>query len=888
MAHDVFISYSVRDKAVADAVCATLEGRRIRCWIAPRDVLPGIPFAEALIDALNQSSILVLVFSSSSNNSPQVMREVERAVNKGIPIIPLRIEDVTPSKAMEYFLSTPHWLDALTPPLEKHLQKLADTVQVLLAATAGGGPPAPGPQVKPGERPGAGRLPRWENWRLRVALVVLAGVVAGALVMWAVTRPLGAPPPPPGVAARQTPPPVSAALPSPTPAPSPATAPTASPTVAVPVGKAATPATSTPPAARDAPTQAGTPRPQPVAAISPQNAGQVTELARFGKGSINQVAYSPDGKLFAVGSSKGVYFYDASTLSELRFIATSIGVQSVAFAPDGQAVASALYDGTVTLWGTTDGAVLRTLKGHPARGGSVAFAPDGQSLAHASEDAVLLWRIEDGALLQTWPGRGFVAFAPDGQTVASGSGQGLVRLWDVSGGTLLRTLQVDIRPSDTRFPGALAFASGGKTLASVSEDSSVRLWRVSDGTLLCRLPGYATSSGVLALAALGDTLATGSLDGTVRLWRVGDCAPLSTLQVFLPGKGSEAKVHTVAFAPDGQTLVTGSADNIVRIWRVSDGTLRGTLEDYTGRVTRVAFAAGGQMLATTSEDMTVKMWRSSDGMLVRTLWGQNSGELWSLAVSPDGQTMATGSNDKTIRLWRVSDGAMLHALEGHKGEVVSLAFAPDGQTLASAGSAEYVGGEGKPGGQLGHWPDAIRLWRVSDGALLRTLEGHNGCLKSLAFAPDGQTLAAAACEDGVLLWRVSDGRLLRTFEANRQSAIMVAFAPDGLTLASGWEYGVIRLWRPSDGTLLRALRPYPGAVTSMSFASNGETLASGALDNTVQLWRVSDGTLLRTLEGTGGGSPGYAPQGVAFSPDGKTIASWSFGGGTVRLLGVPP
>ena len=132
MAHDVFISYSSEDKAVADAVCATLEGRKIRCWIAPRDVLPGIAYAEALIDGITRSRLIVLVFSKNSNKSQQVMREVERAVNKGIPIIPFRIEDVTPSKAMEYFLSAPHWLDALSPPIEKHLQKLADTVEVLL------------------------------------------------------------------------------------------------------------------------------------------------------------------------------------------------------------------------------------------------------------------------------------------------------------------------------------------------------------------------------------------------------------------------------------------------------------------------------------------------------------------------------------------------------------------------------------------------------------------------------------------------------------------------------------------------------------------------------------------------------------------------------------
>jgi ribosomal protein L37E len=133
MAHDVFVSYSAKDKSFADALCATLENRKIRCWVAPRDVLPGKNYAEALIEAINFTRIMVLVFSSSSNNSPHVMREVERAVNKGIPIIPLRVENVMPSKSMEYFLSVPHWLDAYTPPLEKHLQKLADIVQTLLA-----------------------------------------------------------------------------------------------------------------------------------------------------------------------------------------------------------------------------------------------------------------------------------------------------------------------------------------------------------------------------------------------------------------------------------------------------------------------------------------------------------------------------------------------------------------------------------------------------------------------------------------------------------------------------------------------------------------------------------------------------------------------------------
>src|SRR6516164_7629041 len=132
MAHDVFLSYSSKDKPIADAVCGTLEGKRIRCWIAPRDVLPGLPYGEAIVEAIEASRVMVLVFSASANKSPQVMREVERAVSKGIPIIPLRIEQVPPSKSLEYFISAPHWLDALTPPLEKHLQFLAETVHILL------------------------------------------------------------------------------------------------------------------------------------------------------------------------------------------------------------------------------------------------------------------------------------------------------------------------------------------------------------------------------------------------------------------------------------------------------------------------------------------------------------------------------------------------------------------------------------------------------------------------------------------------------------------------------------------------------------------------------------------------------------------------------------
>jgi hypothetical protein len=150
MAHDIFISYSTKDKPTADAICAALEANGLRCWIAPRDILPGSDWGEAIIDAIHACRVMVLVFSGSSNASPQIKREIERAVNAGIPVVPFRIEDVLPSKTLEYFISTQHWLDALTPPLEQHLQYLATTMRAMLVQRVDGSEAeVREPQLKP-------------------------------------------------------------------------------------------------------------------------------------------------------------------------------------------------------------------------------------------------------------------------------------------------------------------------------------------------------------------------------------------------------------------------------------------------------------------------------------------------------------------------------------------------------------------------------------------------------------------------------------------------------------------------------------------------------------------------------------------------------------------
>jgi|GEM_PF-6013365 len=136
MAFDAFISYSHLDKTTADATTAILEAAGVRCWIAPRDIEPGKEWGGAIVDAIDACRVLVVIFSSNANQSRQVVREIERAISNGTPVIPIRIEDIAPTSSMAYFMNSIHWLDALSPPLEEHLVRLANSIKALLSANS--------------------------------------------------------------------------------------------------------------------------------------------------------------------------------------------------------------------------------------------------------------------------------------------------------------------------------------------------------------------------------------------------------------------------------------------------------------------------------------------------------------------------------------------------------------------------------------------------------------------------------------------------------------------------------------------------------------------------------------------------------------------------------
>ncbi len=173
MAHDIFISYSHKDKVVADAICSYLEFKGSRCWYAPRDIVPGEDWAASIIEAIKSTKVMVLVFTDFSNVSQQVMREVNNAVSNGVTVVPFKLTDSMPTKGMEYYLSTVHWLDAMNRPLDISIKHLDELVRAILSGTA---PSSAAPEFVQAAPSGAKR-PRWLIPAISAAAVLLIAAI---------------------------------------------------------------------------------------------------------------------------------------------------------------------------------------------------------------------------------------------------------------------------------------------------------------------------------------------------------------------------------------------------------------------------------------------------------------------------------------------------------------------------------------------------------------------------------------------------------------------------------------------------------------------------------------------------------------------------------------
>ena len=606
--------------------------------------------------------------------------------------------------------------------------------------------------------------------------------------------------------------------------------------------------------------------------------------ARFGKGNIHHIAYSPDGTLLATAGRAGVWLYDAETYQAVGYLKGHMsGVSTLAFSPDGRTLATGnrLYGGnTAHLWDVD----TRTEKNTLTTGylHDVAFSPDGKTIATTDDrDEVRLWDVETGTEKTplTISSVEKIAFSPDGKTIATTDGGALVRLWSVSFGVEMKVF--------TGYNGgihSIAFSPDGKTIAGGGSDNTVRLWDVDTGETKHRLRGHTREVRSITFSPDGKTIATGSTDNTVRLWDVKTGETKHTLTGDRVLAYNSYEYPDVTFSSDGKTIASVDLDFTVRLWDVKTGTEKKTLTGHTSEVHSVAFSPDGNTLASgvmdqTDKNITVRLWDVKTGAKKNTLTGHKY-LVYGVAFSPDGNTLATAGDDTTVRLWDAETGAEKNTLTDHQFPVSSVAFSPDGKIFASGGGGNNYGTAG-----------TVHLWDVETGENKQTITHHEGHVHSVAFSPDGNTLAIGGQRirgGTVLLWDIETGENKQTITLPGYS---IEFSPDGKTIATAsgssahlWNLAFDEIKHTFTGPTDTYYGPPP--VYSVAFSPDGNTLATGGGTPTgggaVHLWDVKTGENKHTLTGH------TAPvRSVAFNSDGSTLASGSEDG-TVLLWDVTP
>ena len=554
-------------------------------------------------------------------------------------------------------------------------------------------------------------------------------------------------------------------------------------------------------------------------------------------------------------------------------------VQTIAFSPDGRTLASGAgglgNDHTIRLWDVAGRRPLGApMTGHRDDVHQLAFSRDGLTLVSAGgqfDNTVRFWDVRTqeplGAPLRGEPGTTGNMLSSDGRrfTVATGDG---VELRD------LRSRKLVGAPIDSAEESAVLSPDGRvvATFSPGSEEGTIQLWDVRTRRRLgppLRHPGDVTD---VVFSPDGGRLASFGWERSLVLWNVARRARI--------GQAPKGTRYTAAaFSPDGRSLAVAD-DRTIQVYDSRRLPLADPLmlTGHADLITDLEFTPDGRLLASSSYDDTVRLWNVRNRNTFGTQLFEQFDWVQSVAFSPDGRTLAAAGRDEDVVLWNARTKKTLgDPLEGHSEWINSIAFSPDGRMLASAAD-----------------DGDVRLWDVREKkAVGKPIRGHGGNeVTGVAFSPDGRLLASTGFDGRTRFWDVRTreqlGRPLKNpideDTGTPDVGDAVAFSPDGTIVATeGTADAAIRLWDVRTRKQIgKPLNTDTNGIGGIAFSPDGNTLASGTDDGTIQYWNVATG-VRRTSFTAHGDADGVSS--VAFSPDGQTLASASWDH-TVRLWDV--
>lgn len=549
-------------------------------------------------------------------------------------------------------------------------------------------------------------------------------------------------------------------------------------------------------------------------------------------GTVWGASFSLSGqRLATVGSDGTLKIWDTITGHLLRTITVlapspgDYGVTNVIFSPNGKQLAAATGDGRVLLYDATTWGLIDSRQVQEGVIWGLAFSPDGALLVSGGEKGVaVVWRLADNVIQPLLGGHSgdiqSVAFSPDGTRIATAGSDSLAIVWDAGTRRPLHRLE-----GHTGYVNSVAFSPDGKRLATAGEDRAIILWDISVPAAPQSLviTGHRDWIYAVVFTRDGSNLISVSADRTIRFWDTTYGRPGFVLV------GHKDQIYNLALSTDGKRIATSSKDNTVRLWNIApEGSREMITFDNHAIVYDIAVSPDGTRLVSAGGDSILRVWDTVSGRMVTPIQTGHSGIVDGVAFSPDGSLIATCGRDSTARIWNISKGVEQLVFEQHQSPLSAIDFGPDGRSVASGG---------KDG--------TVKVWDAETGATSLDLVSEWGAVFSLKFSPNGSILAVGYQDQVIVLWDAKSGARQAVLAGHTDIVQTVTFDPEGKWLASSGDDGSIILWDMDPARLGEPQAPMRGrgdTIFSLAFSADGKFLYSGGADGVGILWNLEDRT----------------------------------------------